>query len=72
MGFDEMVDVAVGDLEGLVVDIGDVEGVIVDDGLLEVLVVGDGGGEGLVREVGLNDRLFDSAVKLKLAIFATC
>ena len=67
-----MVDVAVGDIEVVIVVVGDVDGVIVDHGLVEVFVVGDEDGEGLVKGVGLNARLFDSAVKEKLSIFATC
>lgn len=62
VGFDEVVDVAVGDVEES--GVGEV--------LVEVLAVGEGEGEVLEIGVVLNARLFDSAANLKLAIFATC
>ncbi len=74
VGLGEAVAVGEDDVKVLVVvvGVGEVERVVVGEGMVEVLVVGEGDGEVLEIGVVLNERLFDSAANLKLAIFATC
>ena len=75
IGFVDELEVAVGKGDEEVL----ANGVLVGDGLLvgervglpDGTAVGDGEGEG-VSGVILNDKAFDSAVKLQLATFATC